>query len=123
MASDARRSSFIVLALFPFLIFVVATLSIFGNADAGALCRSVFLRDCFQPGAFQLISGPFKTNPSGKRPLKVSLGIIASISSTSLGMSAAIDTLNVAYKVKETRPLLKQYAIAIGLTLGMACWW
>ena len=39
--------------------------------------------------------------------------------SASMGMIAVMDTLNAAYKVKETRSLIKQYTIAIGLTLGL----
>src|SRR5438445_167696 len=37
-----------------------------------------------------------------------------------MGMNAVMDTLNAAYKVKENRSLFKQYAVATGLTLGIA---
>lgn len=52
-------------------------------------------------------------------PLKMSFGIVVSLWSASMGMIAVMDTLNAAYKVKETRSLIKQYTIAIGLTLGL----
>jgi membrane protein len=39
-----------------------------------------------------------------------------------MGMSAIMDTLNAAYNVKETRSLIRQYAVAIGLTFGIAFW-
>ena len=50
----------------------------------------------------------------------MSFGIIASLWSASMGMGAIMDTLNAAYKVKETRSLIKQYAVATGLTVGIA---
>jgi membrane protein len=36
-----------------------------------------------------------------------------------MGMIAIMDTLNAAFKVKETRSLFKQYAVAMGLTVGI----
>ena len=50
----------------------------------------------------------------------MSLGIIASLWSASLGVGAMMNTLNAAYNVKETRSLIKQYAIAVGLTCGIS---
>lgn len=107
------------LALFPFLICVVATLSIFGNADRGRALLFGFLSQMLPRSAFDLITSTFSQILQASGPLKASVGIIASIWSASLGMSAAMDTLNVAYDVKETRSFWKQYLIAILLTIGM----
>lgn len=62
------------------------------------------------------------TEPNGltrRKEIKMSFGIIFALWSASMGMSAVMDTLNAAYKVKETRSLIKQYSIAIGLTFGL----
>lgn len=107
------------LALFPFLICVIATLSVFGNADRGRALLFGFLAQLLPGAAFQLITTTFSQILQASGPLKASLGIIASIWSASLGMSAAMDTLNVAYHVKETRAFWKQYLISILLTIGM----
>jgi membrane protein len=107
------------LALFPFLICVIATLSVFGNADRGRALLFGFLAQLLPGAAFQLITTTFSQILQASGPLKVSLGIIASIWSASLGMSAAMDTLNAAYHVKETRAFWKQYLISILLTIGM----
>jgi len=115
----AQLAYYFFLALFPFLICVIATLSVFGAADRGrAILFSVFAR--LLPGAaFELIVNTFNEILHSSGPLKMSLGIFASLGSASLGMSAVMDTLNATYKVQETRPLFKQYLIAIALTLGM----
>lgn len=116
---SAQLAYYFFLALFPFLICVIASLSVIGSADRGrALLFALFAR--FLPGpAFQLISQAFNGIIQSSGPLKMSLGIVASVWSASLGMGAMMDTLNAAYNVKETRSLAKQYAIAVGLTCGI----
>lgn len=116
---SAQLAYYFFLALFPFLICVIASLSVIGSADRGrALLFTLFAR--FLPGpAFQLISQAFNGIIQASGPMKMSLGIIASVWSASLGMGAMMDTLNAAYNVKETRSLAKQYGVAIGLTSGI----
>lgn len=115
----AQLAYYFFLALFPFLIFVIATLSVFGTADRGrAVLFRVFAR-FLPPSAFQLIIQTFNEILKASGPLKMSLGIVFSIVSASMGMSAVMDTLNVAYRVKESRSLIKQYAIAVGLTCAI----
>jgi len=112
----AQLAYYFFLALFPFLIFVIATLSVFGTADRGrAVLFAIFAR-FLPPQAFQLISQTFNEIIQASGPLKMSFGIVFSIWAASMGMSAVMDTLNAAYGLKESRSLLKQYAIAVGLT-------
>lgn len=115
----AQLAYFFFLALFPFLICVVAALSVFGTADRGrALLFDLFARLLPAP-AYELIVTTFNQILTSSGPLKMSLGIVASLLSASVGMSAMMDTLNTAYKMRETRSLVRQYAVAIGLTLAM----
>ena len=116
----AQLAYYFFLALFPFLIFLVSALSIFGTADRGrALLFQLIAR--FLPGlAFQLIKNTFEAILRAGGPLKMSFGAIFSLWSASMGMMALMDTLNAAYRVKETRSFVKQYAVAIGLTLAIA---
>jgi membrane protein len=116
----AQLAYYFFLALFPFLICVIASLSVFGTADRGRTLLFEFLARVLPPAAFDLIDKTFSEIIHSSGPLKMSFGIIASLWSASLGMSAVMDTLNAAYKVKETRSLLKQYAVAAGLTVGIA---
>ena len=115
----AQLAYYFFLALFPFLICVISSLSVFGKADRGrALLDALFNR--ILPGtAYQLIDQTFVEIIQSSGPLKMSVGIAASLWSASMGMNAVMDTLNAAYNVRETRSLIKQYAISIGLTLGL----
>src|SRR5579864_8739866 len=88
----AQLAYYFFLALFPFLIAVIATLSIFGRADRGrAILFAIFAR--FLPSeAFQLISQTFVDILKASGPLKMSFGILFSIFSASMVMNAVIDT-------------------------------
>lgn len=116
----AQLAYYFFLALFPFLIFLVSALSVFGSADRGrALLFQIIAR--FLPGlALQLIKNTFEAILRAGGPLKMSFGAIFSLWSASMGMMALMDTLNAAYRVRETRSFVKQYAVAIGLTLAIA---
>jgi membrane protein len=116
----AQLAYYFFLALFPFLICVIATLGVFGTADRGRYLLFALLARFLPMPAFQLISNTFNEIIASSGPLKMSFGIIASLWSASMGMSAVMDTLNAAYKRTETRSLIRQNMIAIGLTFGMA---
>lgn len=116
----AQLAYYFFLALFPFLICVIASLSVFGTADRGRALLFQFFANALPPSAFDLINRTFDEIIRSSGPLKMSFGIVASLWSASMGMTAIIDTLNAAYHAKETRSLLKQYAVATGLTVGIA---
>ena len=116
----AQLAYYFFLALIPFLIFVIASLSVFGTADRGRELLFKFFADALPPAAFELIDMTFRQIIQSSGPLKMSFGILASVWSASMGMTAIMDTLNAAYKVKETRSLVKQYVVATGLTVAMA---
>jgi membrane protein len=116
----AQLAYYFFLALFPFLICVIATLSVFGSADRGrALLLELFAHSLPAP-AFQLISTTISEIIRASGPLKMSFGLIASLWSASLGMGAIMDTLNAAYKLRESRSLITQYSVAVGLTFAIA---
>jgi membrane protein len=116
----AQLAYYFFLALFPFLIFVIASLSVLGAADRGRELLFRFSAQALPPPAFNLVAKTFDEIIGSSGPLKMSFGIVASLWSASMGMSAIMDTLNAAFKVKETRSLFRQYAVAIGLTVGIA---
>jgi membrane protein len=116
----AQLAYYFFLALFPFLICVIASLSIFGRADRGRALLGVLFTHILPATADELIDKTIIEVIQSSGPLKMSFGVVFSLWSASMGMTAVMDTLNAAYKVKETRPSIKQYAIAIGLTVGLA---
>jgi membrane protein len=113
----AQLAYYFFLALFPFLICVIASLSMFGNADRGRALLFGILARLLPAMAIELITKTFNEILHSTGPLKMSFGILFSLWSASLGMSAVMDTLNAAYRVEETRSFLKQSAVAVGLTL------
>ena len=115
----AQLAYYFFLALFPFLICIISALSVFGAADRGRYILFSFFARLLPAPAFQLIVETFGQIVASSGPLKMSLGIFASIWSASLGMKAVMDTLDDAYRVKETRSIFRQYLTAIGLTIGM----
>jgi membrane protein len=115
----AQLAYYFFLALFPFLICVIASLSVFGRADRGRALLIALFNRIFPVTAYRLIDQTMVDIIQSGGPLRMSFGIVFSLWSASMGMTAVMDTLNAAYNVKETRPLIKQYAIAIGLTIGL----
>src|ERR1700680_3200667 len=103
----AHLACYFFLALFPFLICVIASLSLFGTADRGRALLFQFFANALPPSAFDLINRTFDEIIRSSGPLKMSFGIVASLWSASMGMSAIMDTLNAALQVKETRSLFK----------------
>jgi membrane protein len=116
----AQLGYYFFLALFPFLICVIATLSLLGLADRGRALLFHFFSGTLPPSAYGLIDSTFAGIIHSGGPLKVSLGLIGSIWSASMGMSAVMDTVNSAYNLKESRSVAKQYGVAISLTAGIA---
>lgn len=115
----AQLAYYFFLALFPFLIFVVAGLSVFGYADRGRAVMFQVVSRLLPGPASQLITSTFAAILRSGGPLKMSFGIVFSVWSASMGMSAVLDTLNAIYRVKDKRSLVKQYAIALALTVGL----
>lgn len=120
LGRSAQLAYYFFFALFPFLISVIASLSLLRSADRGRTLIFQFLSQALPVPAFELISQTFDQILRTGGPLKMSVGIVVSIWSASMGMSAVMDTLNAAYKVRETRALLKQYLVAVQLTVAVA---
>lgn len=59
----------------------------------------------------------FNETTAAATPGKMTFGLIAAIWSASVGISAIQDTLNVVYKVQNTRSFLRARIYAIGLTI------
>jgi membrane protein len=116
----AQLAYYFFLALFPFLLCVIASLSVFGFADRGRIILAAILARLVPTPAFQLIDATIDQIIQASGPVKMSFGIIASLWSASMGMGAIMSTLNAAYKVPERRSLFRQYLVAIELTTGIA---
>jgi membrane protein len=107
------------LALFPFAIFVVAL--------SGFVASAVGAQDLTDQMLDRLGDIPIDLADRVRRELEViieedqpgllSLGLLGTLWPATTGMNAFIREMDRAYRVKETRPGWKRYALAIGLTL------
>jgi membrane protein len=109
------------LALIPMLIFVFALFGIFAS-QYRQLEDSLFsfTAALLPPDAYRLlgqIADELTKNSGGG---KVTLGIVAALWFASSGMTSLFSTLNIASRVRETRPWWKIRALGIGLTMAMS---
>jgi membrane protein len=121
MGRSAQLSYYFLLALFPLLLFLVTLFGYF--ADRGSELRNSLLRylgTVIPYSATTLIHTTLDGIAQEKGGFKLSFGILAAFWAASNGMSAISETLNVAYKVKETRAWWKVRLISMALTVALA---
>jgi membrane protein len=108
-----------VLALFPFLLFLVALASVlFNPADAE---KAVQAMSKVAPGAVtQIIGDRLKSITSSTSVGLLTIGILGTFYSASGGVSALMRALNGVYNVDEGRPWWKTYLVAFGMTIFAA---
>lgn len=119
MTYAAALSYHVLLALFPFLIFLLSLLGSLGLTDFfdRVLARA---RLALPPEAFALVSqviGEIRGQSGGG---VLSVSILFAIWAASTGMRSLMRALNVAYDVTEERPAWKRYPLSIVFTLGLA---
>ena len=121
MGLAAQLAYYLVLALFPFILFLVAVLDTFSNPEFATQIL-VYLRQVLPAEVFAIIDGyigQFLSNESSA-PGLLSVGILGTIWAASGAFSAIINALNKAYDVEETRPYWKVKGIAILMTIGLS---
>jgi membrane protein len=106
------------LAFFPMLLFLLALFGAFASRSELLEARFLLLfAPVLPPAAFQLLRQVVKelsVDPSGH---KLSLTIVLALWFASGGISSMISTLNLTYRVPDSRSWLKIRLIALGLTL------
>ncbi len=120
MATYAAAMAFhLLLALFPFVIFLLALLSFLhlpGFFDELAHQVSVALPAEARRQLAQAVRG-LRAHASEHGGL-LSAGILGALWAASAGMRSVMNALNVAYDVVETRRLWRRYALSLAFTLG-----
>ncbi len=111
-------SYYFIFALFPFL-FLLTTLTAYipyfrSSADT-LLARA---RDILPPQAMRLVSAHVEALVSNPRPRFLVVSLLLALYSASRGVDAFRAALNRAHGVRESRPLWKTEALALGMTAG-----
>lgn len=107
-----------VLAMFPFMLFLVAVLSRVVSWDTIDDIVAQVAR--FSPGEVtQIVSDRLRTLKSEPARGLLTLGFVGALWSASAGVSSLIPALNRAYDVVETRSFLRRRLLSLGATLGI----
>jgi membrane protein len=114
----ATLAFYFFLALFPTLLFLV---SLAGVLPAQPLIdRALTMLGRVAPADVVAIARQQFVQITGRPSLGLlTLGMVGAVWSTSSGMAALIDTLNLAYRVRERRPWWRVRLTAIALTVAL----
>lgn len=112
----AQLTYFLILAIFPFLIFFLSILKFTPLADAGVLEKMLAVLPVeTQKILYDLIS-EILTNSN---MTLLSLGALGAIWSSSKGIMSIIKAINRAFDLEEDRPFFKLRGLSILFTLGL----
>jgi membrane protein len=112
----AALSYYFVMSLFPALIFLSAVVTYLPVPDL--FNQALVLMARFVPAdSMGLVRKVLADVVTPNRGSFLSFGLFATLWAASGGFSAAIEALNIAYDVEETRPFWKTRPLAIGLTV------
>lgn len=118
LGRSAELGYYFLFALFPTL---VSASTILGLAAKSAASIYVSLLHYFAliipPSAYNIVLETFNQTTAASSSGKLTFGLAAAIWAASVGFSAIQDSLNVVYRVKETRPYWKVRSSAIVLTI------
>ena len=113
----ARLSYHLLLAFFPFLVFLVTLIGYTPLTDAKVLKD---LRLILPEDTYRLVIEIMKEITAKKSGGLLSAGMFSALWIASGGLMAVISGINRAYDCKETRPFWKVRAIALIYTAGIA---
>jgi len=112
----AALSYYFVMSLFPALVFLSAIVAFLPVPDLFNQALALMSR-CVPPEGMGLVKKVRSDVVTPNRGGFLSVGILGTLWGASGGFSAAIEALNMAYDVDETRPFWKTRPLAIGLTV------
>ena len=111
---------FFFFAVFPLIVFVSSMIGVVAGPNSTFVNSLMdYVTRAMPPAAAQLVGETMKEALNASGGGKITFGLAVTLLSASSGMTAMMDTLNVAFGVKEGRPLWKQYAIAASLTVAV----
>src|SRR5215217_17811 len=119
----AQLAFYLILAIFPFILFCVAILDAFSSSDPQFVTELFdYLKRLLPAQVYTLIyTYTEHTLRNGDTaPGLLSIGILGTVWAASGAFAALITALNRAYDVQETRPFWKVRGIAILMTFGLS---
>lgn len=112
----AQVAFFFLLSIFPLLIFLITLLPYMNLSEDQIF---LFLEEVAPPEVYTLIAETLREILTNQNSGLLSVGILATIWSASLGIDAFIKSLNNSYGVEENRPFLVARGMSIVITILM----
>jgi membrane protein len=119
MTYAAALSFRMLLALFPFIIFLLSLLGALGLSDFFDRL-AVEARQALPPGAAALVEQVIAEIRGQPREGLLSISILFALWAASTGVRSLMNAINAAYDVEETRPAWQLYPLSVVYTLGLA---
>ncbi|MBB5056870.1 membrane protein [Granulicella aggregans] len=117
----AELGFYFLFALFPTLVSASSLLGLAARSASHIYSTLLaYLSVVIPPSAMGIVLETFNQTTAASSTGKVTFGLVAAIWSASVGFSAIQDTLNLVYKVPETRPYWKARLSAIGVTTALS---
>lgn len=117
LSRAAELGYYFLFALFPTLISASAIFGIVARSTTLYVRLLDYLSVVIPPSAMGLVLDTFNSTTKASSGGKITFGLVAALWSASVGFAAIQDTLNIVYKVKETRPYWKAKGAAILVTV------
>jgi membrane protein len=114
----AELGYYFLFALFPTLVSASTILGLAAKSAASIYVQLLhYFALIIPPSAYSIVLDTFNQTTAASSSGKLTFGLAAAIWAASVGFTAIQDSLNVVYKVKETRPYWKVRSSAIILTI------
>lgn len=120
LTRSAALSYYFIFALFPMLFFLVAVMGLFARSHDVQSGLFSYSGRFMPPETFSLLRKTLREIASASTGLKLVFGLMLAMWSASGGVSSIMDALNRCYRVKDSRPYVKQRLISLALTIGIS---
>ncbi len=118
MGMAAQIAYYMMLALFPFLLFILSLISYLPILEPDQVLE--YLREALPHSSFELVSGTVHTVLSQREGGILGFGLLAALWSGSMGVGALITTINRAYNIHPKRNIAVQKVMSIAFTLALS---
>ncbi len=114
----AELGYYFLFALFPTLVSASSILGLAAKSATVIYARLLhYFALLIPPSAYNIVLDTFNQTTASSSSGKLTFGLAAAVWAASVGFTAIQDSLNVVYKVKETRPYWKVRGSAILITI------
>jgi len=118
MGMAAQIAYYMLLSLFPFLLFLLSLLSFLPILQPDQVLQS--MSQTLPPAAYGMVADTVRAVLSQRQGGLLGLGLLAALWSGSMGVGALITTFNRAYNIHPKRNIAYQKLLAILLTLVLS---